>query len=124
MHVAEGLDAVGFAAAGADGVVDGPGFFVALAGERVLGQLQVHVAEAFDAVGFAAAGADLVVDGPGFFVALAGERVLVKDECTSPRAWMQLASSCRSLPAASRAACRLVNASRFSLYSQCSDPLL
>ena len=27
-------------------VVDGPGFFVALAGERVLGQAQVHVAEA------------------------------------------------------------------------------
>ena len=76
MHVAEALDAVGFAEAVADLVVDGPGFFVALAGERVLGQLQVHVAEASDAVGFAEAVADLVVDGPGFFVALAGERVL------------------------------------------------
>ena len=69
-------DAVGFAEAVADVVVDGPGFFVALAGERVLGQAQVHVAEARDAVGFAEAVADFVVDGPGFFVALAGERVL------------------------------------------------
>ena len=51
MHVAEALDAVGFAEAVADGVVDGAGFLVALAGERVLGQLQVHVAEALDAVG-------------------------------------------------------------------------
>ena len=36
VHVAEALDAVGFAEAVADFVVDGPGFFVALAGERVL----------------------------------------------------------------------------------------
>ena len=77
-------------------MVDGPGFFVALAGERVLGQAQVHVAEALDAVGFAEAVADFVVDGPGFFVALAGERVLGQVQVHVAEALMQLASPRRS----------------------------
>ena len=76
-----------FAKAGADFVVDGPGFFV----ERwrasgYSASWQVHVAQALDAVGFAEPRADRVVDGPGFFVARAGLRVLRKMQVHIPQA--------------------------------------